>query len=44
MLTLPITRVYVEEIAMHMGGNMGMGVDRHTLSSNHRKSPPCRYE
>ncbi len=33
MLTLPITRVYVEEIAIHMGGSKGMGVARQTLSS-----------
>ncbi len=44
MLTLPVTRVYVEEIAMHMGRNKGMGMARQTLSSNHRKSPPCRYQ
>ncbi len=44
MLTLPVTRVYVEEIAIHMGGSKGMGVARQTLSSNHCKSPPCRHK
>jgi hypothetical protein len=28
MLTLPVTRVYVEEIAIHMGGSKGKGVAR----------------
>jgi hypothetical protein len=27
LLTLPVTRVYVEEIAIHMGGSKGMDDD-----------------
>ncbi len=39
MLTLPVTCVYVEEIAIHMGGSKRKGMARQTLSSNHCKSP-----
>ncbi len=44
MLTLPVTRVYVEEIVIHMGGSKGKGVARQTLSSNHRKSTPVKAQ
>ncbi len=44
MLTLPITYVYVEEIAIHVGGSKGKGVARQPLSSNHCKGPPMRAQ